>query len=78
MGWVQAIQAFFIALPKLADEFRALREAMEKVAQAAQDRKAQEALNEQRIVQLEVERAANDEQLARLARRLSDLEQRRV
>lgn len=77
MGWAEAIKAALISIPKLLDAFERLGESIKALAKAADDRKTQERLNEQRIVQLEAERASSDEQLARLARRLSDLEQRK-
>lgn len=77
MGWWEALKAAIISIPKLLDAFERLGASIQALAKAADDRKAQERLNEQRIVQLEAERSTSDEQLARLARRLSDLEQRK-
>jgi chromosome segregation ATPase len=73
--WLDALKAAIISIPKLLDAIKGLGESMAALAKAADDRKTQERLNEQRIVQLEAERSSSDEQLARLARRLSDLEQ---
>jgi chromosome segregation ATPase len=75
--WLDALKAAIISIPKLLDAIKGLGESMAALAKAADDRKTQERLNEQRIVQLEAERSSSDEQLARLARRLSDLEQRK-
>lgn len=77
MGWAEAIKAALISLPKILDAIESLGESIKAAVKAADDRKQQERLNEQRIVQLEAARAQSDEQLARMARRLSDLEQRK-
>jgi hypothetical protein len=76
VGWWEVIKAAIVAIPKLVDEFRALRESFEKAALAAENRKLQEVRDAQSALQVEIQRVVDDAERARLARRISELERR--
>lgn len=74
MGWLEVIKAALISIPKLLDEFKALREEIARAAEAAENRRQQEIRDAQNKLQIEVMRIQNDEERARLLRRISELE----
>jgi len=76
MGWLEVIKAAIVSIPKLLDEFRALRVAIEKSVAAAENRRQQEVRDAQNKLQIEVQRVTHDEERARLARRISELERK--
>lgn len=74
MGWLEVIKAALISIPKLLDEFKALRKEIARAAEAAENRRQQEIRDAQNKLQIEVMRIQNDEERARLLRRISELE----
>jgi hypothetical protein len=76
MGLYEAIKAALISFPKLLDLGKDLIARLDRLVQAAEDRRTEETRNEQRFAALETLRLQVDKDRAEMARRLSALEQR--
>ena len=76
MGWLEAIKAALIAVPEIVGAFRDLIGEIREARAAAENIRLQEVRDAQRQLQIEVMRVTHDEERARLARRISELERR--
>jgi hypothetical protein len=74
VGWWEVIKAALVSIPKLLDEFKALREEIARAAAAAENRRLQEVRDAQNKLEIEILRLKNDEERAGLLRRIHELE----
>jgi len=77
MGWIEAIKAAVISLPKILDLVGGLIARIDSLVTAMQERQAQEKRNDQHFAAIETLKLQVDADRAEMAKRLSLLEQRR-
>jgi ABC-type transport system involved in cytochrome bd biosynthesis fused ATPase/permease subunit len=76
MGWAEALKAAIIAIPKVLDAIERLGDTIAEAMKAAENRRQAEVREAQNRLEIEVMRVQHDEERARLARRISELERK--
>lgn len=76
MGWLEAIKAAIISIPKILDLGKDLITRLDRMVEAIQEKKAQEFRNEQHFAALQTLALKVDQDRADMAKRLALLEQR--
>ena len=76
MGWIEAIKAAIISLPKIIDLMSGIVARIDSLVTAMQERHEQEKRNDQHFAAIETLKLQVDADRAEMAKRLSILEQR--